>query len=392
LSSDLGRQIVDDFLTKSMSCVTSLVKGLHSFQGDFQGDAERMIRFFYIENNRMKDMSLGGEHFFIRSSVEYSNPQLTVEEVQGIILGRLLEVCGNYFVSQGLREVNRRDVDEICERLSKPSLGRIVDEICERLSKPSLGRIVSFLLNTDDVEPDRYSMNPLKKSILESGQSALPAATVTTGALEIDQSFLEKYEGTLISRDEVDRIDRHLKISGESYMDMVDAIKYEHLEELSEVFGIDLCLPAIRMPLTILDQESPKDILHALIQESHRDYEAIERVYRCMGRSMKKKKTLLTVPHSEKGYASKRAARGKISFDNKKLKSVKVTYPFTRTPLIRKTSVWLKQRTNLSLMEKRLGTMSIIRVPLRLNSFSTRYTLLKMPSYGMASVRSAPPS
>lgn len=309
MSSDLGRQIVDDFLTESMSCVTSLVRRLHSFQGD----AKRRIRFFYIENNRMKDISLGGEHFFIRSSVEYSNPQLTVEEVQGIILGRLLEVCGNYFVSQGLREVDRRDVDEICERLSKPSLGRIV----------------SFLLNTDDVEPDRYSMNPLKKSILESGQSAFPSATVTTGALEIDQSFLEKYEGTLISRDEVDRIDRHLKISGESYMDMVDAIKYEHLEELSEVFGIDLCLPAMRMPLTILDQESPKDILHALIQESHRDYEAIERVYRCMGRSMKKKKTLLTVPHSEKGYASKRAARGKISFDNKKLKSVKVTYRTT---------------------------------------------------------------
>lgn len=305
----MGRQIVDDFLTESMSCVTALVRELHSFRGD----AERRIHLFYIENNRMKDVLLGGEHFFVRSSVEYSNPQLTVEEVQGIIAARLLEVCGNYFASQGLREIERKDVDEICERLSKPPLGRIV----------------SFLLNTDDVEPDRYSMNPLKKSILESGQSAFPAAAVTTGTLKIDQRFLEKYEGTLISRDETNRIEGHLETSDDSYMDMVDAVKYEHLEELSEVFGIDLCLPAMRMPLTVLDQEPTKGALHALIRESHRDYEAIERVYRCMGRSMKKKTTLLTVPHSEKGYASKRAARGKISFDNMKLKSVRVTYRTT---------------------------------------------------------------
>jgi hypothetical protein len=309
MSSEVGRQIVDDFLTESMSCVTALVRGLNSFRGD----AERRIRFFSVANNQMKDVLLGGEHFFLRSSIEYSNPQLTVEEVQGIIAARLLEVCGNYFVSQGLREVNRRDVDEICEGLSKPPLGRIV----------------AFLLNTDDVEPDRYSMNPLKNSILESGQSAFPSAAVTTGMLEIDQRFLEKYEGTLISREEADRIDRHLETSGDSYMDMVDAVKYEHLEELSEVFGIDLCLPVMRMPLTALSQESPKDALHALIRESHEDYEAIERVYMCMGRSMKKKTTLLTVPHSEKGYASKRAARGRISFENTKLKSVKVTYRMT---------------------------------------------------------------
>jgi hypothetical protein len=44
---------------------------------------------------------------------------------------------------------------------------------------------------------------------------------------------------------------------------------------------------------------------------------------------MKKKTTLLTVPHSEKGYASKRAARGRISFNNTELKSVKVTYRTT---------------------------------------------------------------
>lgn len=309
MSSDVGRQIVDDFLSESMSCVTALVKELNVFRGD----TERRLRLFSVVNNRMKEVLLDGGHFFLRSSIEYSNPQLTVEEVQGIIAARLLEVCGNYFASHEVREVNRRDVDEICEGLSKPPLGRVV----------------AFLLNTDDVEPDRYSMNPLKNSILESGQSAFPSTAVMTRALEIDQRFLEKYEGTLISREEVDRIDRHLETSGDSYMDMVDAVKYEHLEELSEVFGIDLCLPAMRMPLTVLSQESPENPLHALIRESHKDYEAIERVYRCMGRSMKKKTTLLTVPHSEKGYASKRAARGRISFENTKLKSIKVTYRTT---------------------------------------------------------------
>jgi hypothetical protein len=48
-----------------------------------------------------------------------------------------------------------------------------------------------------------------------------------------------------------------------------------------------------------------------------------------MGRSMKNRTTLLTVPHSKKGYGSKRAARGKIHFDEMKLKSVKVNYKTT---------------------------------------------------------------
>jgi len=55
----------------------------------------------------------------------------------------------------------------------------------------------------------------------------------------------------------------------------------------------------------------------------------IERVYNCMGRSMKNRTTLLTVPHSRKGFGSKRAARGKIYFDGAKLKNAQVTYQTT---------------------------------------------------------------
>jgi hypothetical protein len=48
-----------------------------------------------------------------------------------------------------------------------------------------------------------------------------------------------------------------------------------------------------------------------------------------MGRSMKNLTTLLTIPHSPKGFGSKRAARGRIYFDGTKLKSVKVDYRTT---------------------------------------------------------------
>lgn len=46
---------------------------------------------------------------------------------------------------------------------------------------------------------------------------------------------------------------------------------------------------------------------------------------------MEKRTTLLTVPHSKKGYGSKRAARGKLHFDGSRLLSANVK--FKTTPL-----------------------------------------------------------
>ena len=280
----------------------------------FKREKGRKIRFFYIKNNKLMKRELHGEHFFLRSSVEYSNPQLTVEEVQGIIAARLIEVSGNYFDHYGNKKVTKGDIKEMCERLSKPSSGKIV----------------SFLLNTDDVEPDRYSMNPLKESIVKSGQSAFPSASVKTEELKIDQKFMQKYEGSLISKSEAELIERHLKTCNNSYMDMVDAVKYEQIENLSESFGIDLALPSLRMPLSVLEKETSDNLLHYIIGESHKDYKSIGELYRCMGRSLKKRTTLLTVPHSKKGYGSKRSARGKLYFDGTKLKRVRVTYRTTK--------------------------------------------------------------
>jgi len=309
LSSNLCRIIVEDFLKSSWPCVEALVREL----GTFKDDRRKPVTLYYLKNGQRNDVTLDSSHFFLRCSVEYSNPQLTVEEVQGIIATRLLEVCGNYFHQRGLHEPTMQDTEEICALLKKP---------------PD-GVVVSFLLNTDDIEADRYSMNPLKESIVNSGQSAFPAAAVKTEKLEIDQQFAHKYEGSLFCKGEVERIDRHLKSCNNSYVNMIDAVKYEHLEKLSEAFGIDLLLYSMRLPLSVLEKESSDGLLHYIIREAHKDYPSVELVYRCMGRSMKNLTTLLTVPHSPKGYGSKRAVRGRIYFDGTKLKSVKVDYRTT---------------------------------------------------------------
>jgi hypothetical protein len=233
--------------------------------------------------------------------------------VQGIIGARLLEVSANYFFEKGLRQPDENDVVQLCELLKKPPEGRIV----------------AFLLNTDDVEPDRYSMNPLKASIVESGQSAFPAANVKTDGLAVDEKFAQKYEGTLICRGEIELMKNLLSASNGSYLDFVDSVKYTQLTRYSEVFGMDLFLPSLRMPLTTLKSENSGGLLHHIITETHQGFDSVRQAYECMGRSMGKRTTLLTIPHSAKGYGSKRAARGRLYFNETKLESVNVKYKDT---------------------------------------------------------------
>jgi hypothetical protein len=303
--------LVEDFLKSSWPSVRTLVERLVSFGEENSG---KPVSFFRLQNGRRIDSTFDDKHFFLRCSVEYSNPQLTVEEVQGIIGGRLLEACGNHFQERGLREPSANDVAEVCERLKKPSRGRIV----------------AFLLNTDDVEPDRYSMNPLKESLVSSGQSAYPAAYVKTENLAVDESFVTKYLGTLISRAEAELVGSHLANASGSYLDFVDSVKYAQMEKLSGAFGMDLSLPALGMPLTTMQAEAKDGLLHHIISQTHRDYDAVRQAYDCMGRSITKRTTLLTVPHSKQGYGSKRAARGKLRFEGSKLESLTVTYKTTR--------------------------------------------------------------
>jgi hypothetical protein len=303
--------LVANFLESSWHCVKTIVEKLAGFKEEKNGKPVSMFRF---KNGHRVNSTFEGNRFFLRSSVEYSNPQLTVEEVQGIIGARMLEACGNYFHDYGLHKPDTNDVAQVCEALKK---------------QPQ-GPIIPFLLNTDDTEPDRYSMNPLKESIVTSGQSAFPAAYVKTEGLRVDQQFVTKYEGTLISKSEAVLVNHYLESAEGSYLDLVDAVKCAQMENLSEAFGIDLSLYALRMPLATLQAETKDGLLHHIISETHRDYEAVKQAYDCMGRSMTKRTTLLTVPHSKKGYGSKRAARGKIYFNETKLENISIKYQTTR--------------------------------------------------------------
>jgi hypothetical protein len=252
----------------------------------FEAPNRKPVELFRFNGTQRVNLSFDGNHFFLRGSVEYTNPQLTVEEVQGIIGARLLGVCGNYFLENGMHEPAEGDVEAICDLLKSPPKGKIVP----------------FLLNTDDVEADRYSMNPLRTSIVDSGQSAFPAACIKTGGLSVDEKFGEKYRGTLICKTETELIANILEHTKGSYLDFDDAVKYAQLTEYSEVFGMDLFLPSLRMPLATLQAEDTDGLIHHIINEVHRDYESFRLAYECMDRSMTKRTTLLTVPHSAKGY------------------------------------------------------------------------------------------
>lgn len=309
MPDDICRILIEDFLHNSWGAIEKLVDALNVFRPQNR----KPISFFKFKDKHRISQTFDGNSFFLRGSVEYTNPQLTVEEVQGIIGTRLLEVCGNHFSEKGIRKLEEVNVGELCELLKKPAGGKIV----------------GFLLNTDDVEPDRYSMNPLKSSIMESGQSAFPAAKVKTAGFSVDEKFADKYEGTLICAEEIELIRNTLENSGESYLDFVDSVKYTQLIRYSEYFGIDLFLPSLRMPLTMLQGENKNGLLHYIINEAHRDYDSVKQAYDCMGRSINKRTTLLTVPHSTKGFGSKRAARGRLYFSEEHFERLNIKYKDT---------------------------------------------------------------
>lgn len=308
--TDNCRALLEDFLNTSFSTVKVLVEGALAVKGQ---TPDRKVTLFRYENGRKVTKPFEDERFYLRSSVEYTNPQLTVEEVQGVIGTRLLETCANYYFDRGFSQPNEGDVAALIELLKKPTKGYIVP----------------FLLNTDDVEADRYSMNPLKQSIVDSGQSAFPAVNVKTDGLKIDEVYAKKYDGSLISKKETELITTALREGDGDYLDFVDSVKYTQLKELSAFFGMDLTLYALRMPLSTLKAENKDGLLHYIISESNRDYASVEASYTCMGRSMKNRTTLLTIPHSKKGFGSKRAARGKLHFDNGKFLDANVKYKTT---------------------------------------------------------------
>jgi hypothetical protein len=306
---DYCYRLVESFLAKSMPAVRALAEGVQAHKKEQSVQRVNLLRFV---GGKKVSVCVDEAHFYLRGSVEYTNPQLTAEEFQGIIGVRLLQACTNYYLEGGMQDLTKDDYPKLCEVLRAPPQGYVLP----------------FLLNTDDVEADRYSINPLKQSLIDSGQSAFPVANIKTDGLCVDKAFVEKYEGTLISKGEVELIAEKL-LCYESYMDFVDAIKFLQLEELSKIFDINLNLYELRMPLSVLQAEKKGDLLHYIISEAHRSYQSVKQAYDCMGRSIAKHSTLLTVPHSKKkGYGSKRAAHGKIHFnnDNSAISNVAVKY------------------------------------------------------------------
>jgi hypothetical protein len=289
-----------------MSAVNALVENVHRHREE---TVCREVTFFQFVNEKKVCVTFKGGHFYLRGSVEYSNPQLTAEEIQGIIGIRLLQVCTNYCLEIGSRKIVRDDYFKICEVLKEPPHGYVLP----------------FLLNTDDVEADRYSINPLRQSLIDSGQSAFPVASIKTEMLKVDKTFVETYEDTLISKQEVELISEEL-LRHDSYMDFVDAVKFRQLEDLSKLLGMNLSLYALRMPLSTLQAEKNDGLLHYIIRGVHKNYQSIEQAYNCMGRSITKRTTLLTVSHSKKGYGSKRAAHGRLHFSDDKLDNVTIKY------------------------------------------------------------------
>ena len=166
MTEDYCKMLLEDFLKSSWSSVKILVENLSRFK---KAKRSRQVTLFHYVNGQKVSVQFGGDRFFLRGSVEYTNPHLTVEELQGIIGTRLLEACGNYFEKCGLHQPDGSDVSQLMEILKKPPEG------C----------IVPFLLNTDDVEADRYSINPLKHSIVASGQSAFPRQTWIQASLKL---------------------------------------------------------------------------------------------------------------------------------------------------------------------------------------------------------------
>jgi hypothetical protein len=306
MSADLIPNLIRSFLASSKSSIEALAKAVSS-RGEIRRGA---VTLYAFDGKAKKERTYEGSCFFLRTSMEYSSPQLTLEELEGLIVARLLEVCVNH----RLDSTNIQPED--------------IEDMAEALRRPPVGRIVPFILETDDVEPDRYSNNPLRNSIVASGQSAFPVANVTTEGLKLDEHFVEKYMGSLISKDEVDLIEQNLG-NIDRYVDFVDRVKQEELGRILQTLGLELRLPQLRMPLETLMNEETGGPFHSLVQASHKSYKAIEALYLLMGRSMKKKTLLPTVPHSPKGFGSKRSARGKLVFSNGTLAIIRVQYQTT---------------------------------------------------------------
>lgn len=308
MSAPAPIRLVEQFLDSSWDSVESLARALAGPGPTRRGTTD----LFRFHGGRRESVPVPAGSFLLRTSVEYANPQLTLEELQGILLARLLEVCGS--AARGATPARPTASD--------------LPAIAARLAEPPRGEVVPFVLNVDDIEPDRYSVNPLRASVGATHQSARAVADVEIDGLELDPAFLDRYRGKLIAESDARVIEEELRADPRSsYVDLVDRVKYRQLEGIGSALGIDLGIPALRMPLATLRAETPSGTVHQLVSAAHRDVATLRRLYALFGREFGRRKTLLpAVPHGPGKVASKRLVRGKVVVTEERIERVDVRY------------------------------------------------------------------
>ncbi len=311
LESFSPKELVAHFVDESREAIRQLYLAARARRGSevLQPD------FYTFQGGHRKPFNAPAGCFFLRTSTEYSNPQLALFDLQGILTSRLLESTASFMLAHETPEIRPQDYDEIVERLAADATGPITP----------------FLLNTDESEPDRYSINPFRASIVASGQSPLPSFNVRMNGLKLDPNFVSKYKDTLVTEQEAAWMeDARSQFPSDIYIDFIDSLKYQQLQNLSERTGIHLSIPAMRMPLTRMRDSVYGPHLKRIIELGHQDYETLRRLYRLMGRNLRKHKTLLlTVPHSVHGAGSKKAGRGRLNLEGEKLTGITVQYTTT---------------------------------------------------------------
>ena len=308
MPSTVSRELLAAFHDSSWPAVEALVAA----RGAFHERSNARPALFYFHHGHRETVPVRPNQFLLRTSVEYANPQVTLEELQGIVLARLLGVSAEFVGAQGGRRPAAADLPELVHRLEE---------------RPR-DQIVPFVLNVDDIEPDRYSVNPLRASILRTGQSARAVADVVTDELSVDGEFVDRYRGKLVQDRDVETICEELaSVSPRSYLDLVDRVKYRQLEEASTLLGIDLAIPALRMPLTSLREGGASDPLPRLVAAAHRDVPTLRQLYGLIAREFGRRKTTHpAVPHGPGGEASKRLVRGKMVVDGDRIRDLEVRY------------------------------------------------------------------
>ncbi|MCI4369333.1 MAG: hypothetical protein L3K09_07220, partial [Thermoplasmata archaeon] len=264
-SSEILRSLIAAFLRDARPSVEALALVLR----DERPRRPESTELYEYRRGHRATHSAAGTDYLLRTSFEFASPQLTLEELQGILVARLLASSSAFLAEHpgdSLGEGSLREIGTI-------------------LAEPVKGVAVPFLLNVDDIEADRYSINPLRASILASGQSALPVHRVRGDGLASDPAFVAKYLGALVSPLDLKEIAEELAGDG-GYAEFVERVKYRQLARLSEALGVDLAIPSYRLPLAPLAAESGNGPIHDLVRSCHRDLSSLREVYSLFGREM----------------------------------------------------------------------------------------------------------